>query len=175
MADDRNPEFTDEKAFSAIYEQHFRAIYRFGYRLLGNAEQAKDLAQDVFQRLFLSLDGRLPAPAAKAWIYKTATNLGYDRLRQRGRFKKISEMGFHFPGQQPDIEREFERAEEIKTVREALEALPPRDRILLLLYQDGLSYKEIADSAGVRRSSVGTLISRAIQKLAIRMKAGESQ
>jgi RNA polymerase sigma factor (sigma-70 family) len=65
------------------------------------------------------------------------------------------------------------KEERIARARQALDALPVRDRILLGLYQDGLSYKEIARSAGIRSSSVGTLLARAIKRLAKQVHQGE--
>jgi len=160
-----------QDSFEAVYENNFSVIYRLGYRLLGNSEQALDLAQEVFLRLYQRLNGSSPVLDVRSWLYRTASNLSYDWLRRKSRFQKICANHFERPGQ--DVEQELIKAEENQAMRAALEELSSRDRILLTLYQDELSYEEISRAMGLRRSSVGTFISRAIKSLAKELEKGE--
>jgi RNA polymerase sigma-70 factor (ECF subfamily) len=160
-------------SFESLYQEHFSVVYKFGYRLLGDAEQAKDLAQEVFLRLYRRLNGSVPVRDVSGWIYRTAANLSYDWMRKQTRFRNISTRGFGQNGPSHDVEKEFLRAEEIRAVRAALEKLRRRDRILLTLYQDELSYQDIARITGIRRSSVGKLVSRAVKRLARQLEQGE--
>jgi len=66
------------------------------------------------------------------------------------------------------------RAEEIQRVRRALEVLSQRDREMLLLRQEGFSYREIAEVAGVSHRSVGTILARALQRFAAELSNEES-
>ena len=70
------------------------------------------------------------------------------------------------PDPVPSAEKEVERNEEIREVREALDQLAPRDREVLLLRQEGLSYKEIAQVVNVSPTSVGTLLARSLKRFA---------
>jgi len=159
--------------FDFLYQEQFSTVYKFGYRLLGDAEKAKDLAQEVFLRLYRCLNGTEPVHNVRGWIYRTAANLSLDWIRHETRFMKISTLGFGRNGLVHEIEKDFDKAEEISAVRKALKQLRPRDRILLNLYQEELSYKEIALATGLRRSSVGQLVSRAIKRLARQLEQGE--
>jgi RNA polymerase sigma factor (sigma-70 family) len=72
-----------------------------------------------------------------------------------------------------EVAREFGKAEEIGLVRSALGRLPPRDRVLLTFFQDDFTYEEISRQTGIRKSSVGKLLSRAVKRLARELKQGE--
>ncbi len=159
--------------FESLYREHFSVVYKFGYRLLGNNEQARDLAQEVFLRLYRGLNSGAVVHDVKSWIYRTAANLSFDWIRRESRFRKISTQSLGPSDPAHDIEKEFDRAKEISAVRTALKQLRPRDRILLTLFQEELSYKEIAQATGLRRSSVGQLISRALKRLACQLEQGE--
>jgi RNA polymerase sigma factor (sigma-70 family) len=165
------PDAQGDDLFEAIYKENFPTIYRFGYRLLGNSEQALDMAQEVFLKLYHRLNGGSPIAEVKGWLYRTSTNLSYDWLRRKSRFQKI--FTDHHQPIRKDVEQEVIEAEAIRATQKALERLPPRDRILLLLYQDELSYEEISRATGFRKSSMGTFISRAIKKLVKEIKKGE--
>jgi RNA polymerase sigma-70 factor (ECF subfamily) len=94
-----------------------------------------------------------------------ATNLVRDRARTRETRRRIL-SGFPPPENAPGPDRDLARAEEIERARKALEALSQRDREMLLLRQEGFSYKEIAEVAGVSHRSVGTILARALQRFA---------
>jgi RNA polymerase sigma-70 factor (ECF subfamily) len=158
-------------SFEAAYEDNFQAIYRFGHRLLGDPEQALDLTQEVFLRLHANLDGGSPIQDIKPWLYRAATNLSYDWLRRNARFRKIPINPVERAA--PDAEQKLIAAERAQAVRRALGELPVRDRVLLNLYQNELSYEEISKASGIRRSSVGKLVSRALRRLAKRLENGE--
>lgn len=158
-------------SLEAVYEDNFQAIYRFGYRLLGDSEQALDLAQEVFLRLHSYLNGGSPVLDIKPWLYRTATNLSCDWLRRNARFRKIPINPIE--PTVPDAEQKLIAAERAQAVRHALGELPVRDRVLLNLYQNELSYEEISKASGIRRSSVGKLVSRALRRLAKHLENGE--
>jgi len=171
MGECKRPDSDGADLVEALYKEHFTSIYRLGFRLLGNSEQALDLTQEVFLKLYRRLDGGSPVTEIKGWLYRTAANLSYDWLRRKCRFQKIWASRLERTGK--DVVQELIDAEAIQAVREALEQLPPRDRILLVLYLDELSYDEISRATGFRRSSVGTFVSRAIKRLAKELDRGE--
>jgi RNA polymerase sigma-70 factor (ECF subfamily) len=171
MEKSANPERSQAISFEAAYRGNFQAIYRFGFRLLGDAEQALDLTQEVFLRLHAQLNGGCPVLDIKPWLYRIATNLSYDWLRRNARFRQIPINPIERTA--PDAEQSLIAAERAHAVRRALGQLSMRDRVLLNLYQNELSYEEISKASGIRRTSVGKLISRALKRLAKRLENGE--
>lgn len=169
MAAERN----DPSAFGALYEALFPEIYRFGFRLLGDAEKAGDLAQDVFLRLYRSLKAGAEVRDARGWSFRTAANLGCDWIRREARSRVIAAGFLGRDGMEDEVARGFGKAEEIGLVRSALGRLPPRDRVLLMFFQDDFTYEEISRQTGIRKSSVGKLLSRAVKRLARELKQGE--
>jgi len=162
-----------ELSFSATYEAYFPMIFRFGFRLLGDSEQALDLSQEVFLKLYSVLISGSIILEIKSWLYRTAANLSYDWLRRNQRFSRLIRSGYKAGNPSRDIESEFIKSEDARAVKASLDKLAPRDRLLLILYAEGLPYKEIAKTMELRQSSVGKLIARAVQRLSGEFIEGE--
>jgi len=96
-------------------------------------------------------------------MFRVATNLIRDAARQSATRRRIM-AGAPPPDPAPSPEGEVEQMERVREVRKALEQLAPRDREVLLLRQEGLSYKEIAQVVNVSPTSIGTLLARALQR-----------
>jgi len=161
-----------DPGFSSIYREHFPAVYRFGFRLLGDPEQALDLSQEVFLKLYAALGGIPSILDIRGWLYRTAANLSYDWLRRKRRHSDLLRADAQASPDPRDVESEFSRAEDCRAVRASLERLGPRDRLILTLYAEGLRYKEIALAMELRESSVGALIARAVRRLSREFRAG---
>jgi RNA polymerase sigma-70 factor (ECF subfamily) len=146
--------------WAAIVAEHSARVYRLAYRLTGNRQDAEDLTQDVFVRVFRSLDTFEPGNFA-GWLHRITTNLFLDRARRAARIRMdgfaegaehrllgteiLPEDAVHDAGFDPDIEA-------------ALASLPEKFRVAVVLCDvEGLSYDEIADVLGVK---VGTVRSR---------------
>jgi len=132
--------------------------------MLGDPDQADDLAQEAFFRL-LDRGAEGTEAGLRSWLFRVATNLARDRARTRETRRRIL-SGFPPPDALPGPDRDLEREDEIRRVRQALGTLSHRDREMLLLRQEGLSYKEIADLSGVSHRSVGTILARAFKRFA---------
>jgi len=141
-----------------LFERHYPAVVRFLYRRLGDRDQAEELAQEAFTRL---LDKRLRRPTA--WLYTVAANLARDAARGEAvRARRLQVLaGELADAAEPSPEQELMREETSQRVRAALLSLSERDRLLLLLREEGLSYREIADVIGISPTSVGPLLTRA--------------
>jgi len=151
--------------FEAAYKEHYAAIYRYCYRLLGSGEMARDLTQETFMRLLVtSRQGQDPENPA-AWLYRVASNLCLSHLSQTRRHTNLLQTKTANSQNVGEPDRQYERQELIGRIRAAIAQLSPRDQVMLNLYQDKRSYDEIAEIIGVRRSSVGTLLSRALGQL----------
>jgi len=150
--------------FDTLFDSAYPPLFRYCNRLTGDPDQAEDLAQEAFFRL---LDRGVAGTEAglRAWLFRVATNLARDGSRTRETRRRIlSAVPPSEPMPPPD--REAIRAEEVRQVRKGLEALPERDRQMLLLREEGFSYQEIAEVADVSPRSVGTILARALRRLA---------
>jgi RNA polymerase sigma-70 factor (ECF subfamily) len=145
---------------SALYHARFQSLFRYLDRLTGDPDLAKDLAQDTFVRLHRR--GTMPDDP-RAWLATVATNLFRDQRRQaRRRAELVLEHGVETHANEPAAADADALVRETRLqVRAALDALPERDRALLLLRHEGYSYRELARAVGVAESSVGTLLVRA--------------
>lgn len=146
--------------FRRIFETRFGSLTRYLDRLLGDPALASDLAQDTFVRLYRR--GSLPDDPP-AWLFSVANNLLRNEVAKRNRRRRLLSVetteGLRNPHPAPD--EVLETKVKAARVREALEALPVRERQLLLLSAEGYRYAEIARILGVAEGSVGTLIRRA--------------
>lgn len=147
--------------FPQLFHRVYPALVRFLHRRLGDRDLAEDLAQESFVRL-LARDPEQPEP----WLYKVATNLARDVNRGTIRRSRHLELlaGTADQVTEPRAEQDLIGAETSAHVRTALEQLSERDRDLLLLHQDGISYRELAALVGVNPNSVAPLLARARQR-----------
>jgi len=150
---------------NTLFDEVYPPLFRYCHRLTGDSDTADDLAQEAFVRL-LERGPRGPKSGLRVWMFRVATNLVRDAARQGANRRRIL-SGAILPDSFPSPEVEFEQKEEIRRVREALDELAPRDREMLLLRQEGFSYKEIAQVVEVAPSSVGTLLARALHRFAL--------
>ncbi len=146
-----------------VYQTTFQELVRFLHRKVWDVERAKDLAQEVFVRA-LKHDPEQP----RAWVFKVALNLARDEARtvlRRKRhltlLKSESEIGEGVPTPDEALATEERWAQ----VRRALDAISDRDREVLLLWDAGLSYREIAEVTELSPGAVGTTLARARRRL----------
>jgi RNA polymerase sigma-70 factor (ECF subfamily) len=133
--------------------------------MTGEPDLAQDVAQEAFVRLVRD-EIRGPVPALKAWLFRVASNLVRDRYRVSENRRRLLEAHPVAPEPPPDAHRSLERAETVARVRAVLDGLPERDRVLLLMREEGFSYGEMAREVDVKASSVGTLLARAQRRFA---------
>ena len=156
----------DATTLARLFQEHHGSLYRYLVRLSGDADVAADAAQEVFVRLI----ERPPSGGVeRAWLYKVGTNVVLESSRTRTRRARLLEgsaartpMGDPEPGAHEHVERD----ERQRAVRAALSALLPKERSALLMREEGFSHREIADMVGTTTGSVGTLLVRALDKLA---------
>lgn len=149
-----------------LFQQHYDGLYRYLVRLTGDSDLAADAAQEAFVRLV----ERPPQDRhVRAWLFAVATNVVRDNGRARARWATLlmgspdrAPMGDVGPGP----EALAESAERRKVVRAALERLSWKERTVLLMREEGFAHHEIADAVGTTTGSVGTMIARALHKLA---------
>lgn len=156
-----------------VFARHHAPLHRYLARLTGDPDAASDAAQEAFVRL---LDQRPPPHEPRPWLFRVATNLVRERARTRTRHRTLGRDGraggAHGDGP-GSPERVVERESARRRVRYALEALSPKERQALLMREEGFKHREIADALGTTTGSVGTLLRRAIEKAAERLRTGE--
>ena len=159
--------------FEALFDRFYTPLFRYCNRMTGDPDQADDLAQEAFFRL---LDRGVKGTEAglRVWLFRVATNLARDRARTRENRRRIL-SAFPPPEVTPGPDRDMERRERVGRVRAALGGMNPRDREMLLLRQEGFSYREIAEATGVSPGSVGTMLARALRRFAEELPADETE
>ncbi len=156
MADSRS----DEESFEALFAAEYGRVAGIANRVLGNPQEAEDVAQEVFidfHRLHSS-----SAQYAPAWLHRAAAHAALNRLRgarrrQRRELAQATEEGARIL----DPQKQFEVNEDRREVRRALGRLAPKPAAVLVLRASGLSYAEVAQALGVGIGQVGTLLRRA--------------
>ena len=145
-----------------IVREHSGRVYRLAYRLTGNAHDAEDLTQDVFIRVFRSLDRYSPG-TFEGWLHRITTNLFLDRMRRKARirFDALPEDAERVVGSERSPEAMYADRHLDADVEAALNALPADFRVAVVLCDiEQLSYEEIADVLHVKLGTVRSRISR---------------
>ncbi len=151
----------DETSFEALFTRHYDMVYGVLYRLVGTRQEAEELAQEVFLKLYRNPLRR--GDNVAGWLYRVALNLGYNDLRTTSRRQRRERVVARESSSVLGPEDTVVQRETRHRVRQTLAGIPPRAAKMLLLRESGFSYKEIADVVGVAPGSVGTLLARAQQ------------
>lgn len=150
--------------WETVYRASYQDVVRFLARKIWDEDRAEELAQEAFLRAL----GQEPENP-RAWIFHVAGNLARDEARSVVRRKKhLALLRTETEGASeasPTPVAELEAREESERVRQALEGLAERDRDVLLLWDAGLSYAEIAEQTGLAAGAVGTTLARARKRL----------
>jgi len=151
---------TETPTVSSLFELHANGVYRLALAMLHQPEAAQDVVQDTFARLIAQLRTHGPLSNPRGWLYTVAAHACRDRQRRLGRWLPwIAERDTRIASEQPD------RLNDREAVLDAIRALPSRERLLIALRAQGLSYREIGAASGIRLTSVGRLLARALDRL----------
>ena len=143
-----------------LFRAHGPSLVRFCGSLTASPSDAEDVVQDTFIKLMVHLEARGDASNLRAWLFQVAANGCRDRMRRRLRWIPWrAELDTRVV--EPD---DAPGGADRQRARAALRALPPRDRLLLSMRAEGLSYREIAAGAGIAEASVGRLLARAVDR-----------
>ena len=159
MAEPSQMEVTNPEGLDAMFRAHYERIARVIGRVIHDQARAEELAVEVFLKWWRNPQAQ--GEHAEGWLYRTAVREALDELRRqtrRGRFERLFSFVRESP---PTPEHLYAVNAEQHRVRAVLGALSRRHAELLLLWSQGLSYREIAASLTVNSSYVGSLVSRA--------------
>jgi RNA polymerase sigma-70 factor (ECF subfamily) len=152
-----------------LFNEHYDALFRYLVRLTGDSDLAADAAQEAFVRLV----ERPPQDRhLRAWLFAVATNVVRDNARARSRwFKLLSGAPERAPVGDAPVAPDMaaEGAERRAVVRAALDRLSWKERTVLLMREEGFAHHEIASAVGTTTGSVGTMLARALNKLAVEL------
>ena len=141
-----------------LFEAHGAGVLRFCRATLGNRSDAEDIVQDTFLKLLQHLRSGGDRSNLRGWLFAVAANACRDRAKWRLRWRPWRADLDHRPVEAPG------ESTDLGPVRAAFAALAPRDRLLLSLRAQGLSYREMAAAARVAEPSVGRLLARAVDR-----------
>jgi RNA polymerase sigma-70 factor (ECF subfamily) len=160
----------DEKAYRELVELYQARIYSLSLRMVRRAEDAQDVTQETFVRMFRALDRYDPQRPFAAWLFSIASRLSIDHIRrrkhqpipltQRDRDDEEYTLDVADPGIGPD--EIASRSQEEERTRVLIDSLPPHYRVVVLLrHQQDLSYEEIAEALHLPLGTVKARIHRA--------------
>lgn len=153
-----------------LFAQHHDGLHRYLVRLTGDSDLAADLAQEAFIRW---VEKQPAEDNPKAWLYTVATNLARDDVRIRSRrLVLLTEAPDRapMPADPPSADESMETEERRQRVRRALDELTERERVLLLMREEGFSHEEMALAVGTTTKSIGTMLARAFKKLSAKLQ-----
>jgi RNA polymerase sigma-70 factor (ECF subfamily) len=154
----------DEEAFERIVHKYQQAVFNTIYRYTGSRDDVQDLAQEIFIKIWRNAAKFKGKSKFSTWLYRIVVNhcINYRRKRRQNH---ISLDELNEKGQIPEslkVQPDWEERNRAENVRRAVNELPERQRLALVLSQfEGKTYKEIAEIMKVSLSSVESLIFRA--------------
>lgn len=160
---DSEPDVDATPTWDEIAERYGDTVFAMAYRLTGDRDEARDLAQDVFVRVYRSLDRYRPG-TFEGWLYRITRNLFLDRVRRRAklRMEPLPDEEWREPAEPDPGPAEVAVSDVLDTdVERALAELPSTFRTAVLLCDvRGLSYDEIVDETGWPMGTVRSRIHR---------------
>jgi len=146
-----------------LFQEHGPGLIRFCRGVLRHAGDAEDVVQETFLKLLDHLQHGGDRRNLKSWLFTVAANACRDRTRWRLRWLPWNAERDDRAVEPIDDEVRL-KPDTTAVARRAFRALAPRDRLLLSLRAQGLSYKDIAVASGIREQSVGRLLARALDR-----------
>jgi RNA polymerase sigma-70 factor, ECF subfamily len=174
----------DDESFALLLHRYRTPLVNFLYRMVRNREQAEDLAQEVFIRVYRARGDYVPSAKFTTWLFRIATNLALNSVRDN-RYQRM-EISLDSPGtvdtedgddrpldvaeKNPNIEQHLVEEARRKMIRHAILKLPEKQRAAVLLhkYQE-LDYAEIAKILECSESALKSLLFRAYETLRVEL------
>lgn len=165
----------DEAAWEQIVRRYKRKVFGIAYKFTGRFDEAEDLTQEVFFKVYRALDSYKREQDFSWWLVSISRNACIDYYRSVKRERKVMSgdltdlRNFRFQGLSP--QGNLEAAERSKALRKSLSELPDDLRVVLILRDlKGLSYREIADQLNLAEGTVKSRIHRGRAELAAKIK-----
>jgi len=163
----------DEKTLEILIKRYLKLIYSFTFRFVGNSQEAEDITQETFVKVWRNFKKFNQKKKFKTWIFQIAKNTCFDFLRKKKKISTLSlEKYFYLVDLNP-LPTEISEKESLKEkIQEAIEKLSSKTReILNLYYNQGLTFREIAQTLNEPINTVKSRHRRAIETLKNRLKS----
>lgn len=160
----------DQQAFAELVDLYQDKLYHMAYRMLSNRQEAEDVVQDTFLRVYKNLDRFDETLKFSTWIYRIATNLCIDRLRKRKQTYSLDAESQDYegldgysmiPSDDRTPESELILSDTQRIIHQAMESLPPKYKtVMMLRYIQDLSLQEVGDILGMPVTTIKTRVHR---------------
>jgi RNA polymerase sigma-70 factor (ECF subfamily) len=168
----------DSASFALLLERHRTPVIHFLYRMVQNQAVAEELAQEVFLRVYRAREGYEPAAKFTTWLFRIATNMALNHLRD-GKAERLEESldeaaetapCRQAPDRQPTIEQRMVAEVRLREVRQAIAALPAKQRAAVLMHKyHEIDYTQIARVLSCSEPALKSLLFRAYETLRARL------
>jgi len=168
----------DDTSFALLLERHRGPVVHFLYRMVLNQAVSEELAQEVFLRVYRSRTTYEPTAKFTTWLFRIATHVGLNWIRDGKKEKGQESLDEELldgtvrqvADQQPTIEQAMIAKVRAREVRQAVEALPAKQRAAVLMHKyEGLEYAQIAGVLRCSESATKSLLFRAYEALRARL------
>ena len=150
-----------QHSIESLFAQYHESLVRMLYRRTGDRDRAEDLAQEVFARALTT-----PPDNPRPWLFAVALNLVRDDGRRAVRQgRQLQLLKAESTTTSPGPDHDYEKEQQLRAVRAALDEMNERDRDVLLLKAEGFNYDEIAATTGLAKGAIGTTLARARRRL----------
>lgn len=168
----------DQTSFALLLERHRGPVIHFLFRMVQNQPVAEELAQEVFLRVYRSRSTYEPTAKFTTWLFRIATHLALNWIRD-GKNEKLQESldqetsdgtSIQVPDRGRTVEQEMLYQAKLREVRQAIEALPSKQRAAVLMHKyEEMEYSQIANVLNCSESAVKSLLFRAYESLRSRL------
>jgi RNA polymerase sigma-70 factor (ECF subfamily) len=148
------------KDFENIYRENYQKMYCVALKMINDKDAVFDILQDVFMYYYQKSTDGYVIHQPKSWLFKATINKCIDYGRRRKRYTTIDGIDAIYIK-----DDETDKSNDKIIVTHALSKLKTREKTLILLYGEGMSYKEIAEIAHIKLTSVGKMLSRTLKKI----------
>jgi len=148
--------------FDIIYKQNYRKMFSIASKMVNDKNVASDIVQDVFVYYYEKTQGGHVVEKNRSWLLRATINKCIDHSKSRKGFMSLDDL----PQNEEALEGKQDRNLSAEIVKKSLGQLKSQEEMLLVvLYSERYSYKEISEITGIRFSSVGKTLSRTLKKL----------
>ena len=168
----------DHAAFGTLTARYQERVYRLAMRYVGDQDLARDIVQEVFLRVYRAAPRYHPQASFFTWLYRIAVNYCLNQIRRtrsdplggQMRDAQVDDVGQITPAVQDRADQRIEQQERARAVRAALDQLPKRQRMAVLLVRfEELSYRQAAAVLNCSEGALESLLQRAMKLLRQRL------
>lgn len=159
-----------KKSFNIIYNEYYKSIFGFVYRMSFSKNDSEDIVQEVFIKLHNEINKGTNIENIKAWLYKCSLNIFINNKKRKHVIHFTDNINQFEKESDNSLESDILINEKKQKIKEALLLMNEQEQIIINLYNDDFSYKQISEIMEIKYSSVGKTLSRAIEKLSNQLK-----